>query len=335
MAAGACSSIDRTMTVCSVERPCAARDVAASQRTKRMRNRTNCLAGVCTGAPLRFWSRYDPKRKYDRQMARLSLAALVFVGYCPLSALAQVSSSARDLSYLDPLRDADRLSLSKAARLENQLLQRPEDLSVRASLISHYFQHATAQPRISHILWVIQHHPGSKLAGSPVTRVTSSHDVLSTRSDYESVRIAWIRQIDANPAQPDILANAAAFFEMEEPSRSEVLLKRALRLQPENKFRLAALAKLLHSSDHRLRHQRRSMLRSRVDHASEIRTRVIRQPGTRRGDWGPTPFPNRGGECATHQDRRLISLAVIEPGGGTALNQGSGVVRGANTFNVK
>lgn len=175
-------------------------------------------------------------------MARLSLAALVFVGYCPLSALAQVSSSARDLSYLDPLRDADRLSLSKAARLENQLLQRPEDLSVRARLISHYFQHATAQPRISHILWVIQHHPGSKLAGSPVARVTSSHDVLSTRSDYESVRIAWIRQIDANPAQPDILANAAAFFEMEEPSRSEVLLKRALLLQPENKFRLAALA---------------------------------------------------------------------------------------------
>ncbi len=175
-------------------------------------------------------------------MVRLSLAALVFVGYCPLSAPAQVSNSERDLSYLDPLREADRLSPSEAARLENQLLERPDDLSIRASLISHYFQHATAQPRISHILWVIQHHPGSKLAGSPVTRIGPSQNVLNTRSDYESVRTAWIRQIDANRDQPDILTNAAAFFEIEEPSRSEVLLKRALRLQPENKFRLAALA---------------------------------------------------------------------------------------------
>jgi hypothetical protein len=175
-------------------------------------------------------------------MARLSLAALILVGYCPVSALAQVSNFAGDLSYLDPLREAARLSSSEAARLENQLLQRPDDLSVRARLISHYFQDATAQLRISHVLWVIQHHPGSKLAGSTVARVAPAHDVLSTRSDYESVRSAWIRQIDANPAQPDILGNAAAFFEMEEPSRSEELLKRALRLQPENKFRLAALA---------------------------------------------------------------------------------------------
>ena len=167
---------------------------------------------------------------------------LVLVGYCPLSRLAQVSGSARDLSYLDPLREADRLSPSEAASLENQLLRRPDDLSIRARLISHYFQHAIAQPRISHILWVIQHHPGSKLAGSPVARVAPSSDVLSTRSDYETLRIAWIGQIDANPAQPDVLANAAAFFEIEEPSRSEALLKSALRLQPENKFRLAALA---------------------------------------------------------------------------------------------
>ena len=75
-----------------------------------------------------------------------------------------------------------------------------------------------------------------------MAKVTSRHDVLSTRSDYESVRTAWIRQIDTNPAEPDTLAHAAAFFEMEEPGRSEVLLKRALLLQPENKFRLAALA---------------------------------------------------------------------------------------------
>ena len=190
MAAGACSSIERVMAACCVEKPCAARDVAASQRTKRMRNRTDCHAGVCTGAPLRFRSRYDPKRgpnqrlrEYDRQMARLSLAALVFMGYCPLSAPAQVSNSARSL-YLDPLLEADRLSPSEAARLENQLLQRPDDLSIRARLISHYFRHATAEPRISHILWVIQHHPGSKLAGSPVTRIGPSQDVLNTRSDY-------------------------------------------------------------------------------------------------------------------------------------------------------
>jgi hypothetical protein len=38
------------------------------------------------------------------------------------------------------------------------------------------------------------------------------------------------------------MANAAAFFANEEPSRSEALLKRALQMQPENKFRFAELA---------------------------------------------------------------------------------------------
>ena len=151
----------------------------------------------------------------------------------------------------------------------------------------------------------------------------------------ESVRAAWIRQIDANRDQPDILTNAAAFFEIEEPSRSEVLLKRALRLQPENKFRLAALANFYTRAIASCDINADRCLRSRVDHAIEIELESSDNRNSSRRLGANYPFPESSWRMRSRQDRRFISLTVIETGGGTALNQALGVVRGANTFSVK
>lgn len=142
---------------------------------------------------------------------------------------------------LAPSQDiSHRLAPTEVARMETSLLRNPDDLSTRARLMTHYFQHAIAQPRVAHVLWVIEHHPGSKLAGSPVASVTRS-DLLNTRSDYEAARLLWLRQTEAHPRDAAVLANAGRFFSEEEPRRAEQFLVRAWQLEPENKMRRAAL----------------------------------------------------------------------------------------------
>jgi hypothetical protein len=141
----------------------------------------------------------------------------------------------------DRFRDEYRLPPAEVARLETALIRNPGDLSARARLITHYFQHAVAQPRMEHVLWVVKNRPESKLAGSPVVRVKPASDILSTRSDYEAVRALWIAQIDRRPTDPAVLGNAALFFESEEPVRAAELFERSWRLDPGNKMRRAAL----------------------------------------------------------------------------------------------
>ena len=133
-----------------------------------------------------------------------------------------------------------RLPPTEIARMEAALLRNPHDLSTRARLMTHYFQHAVAQPRVAHVLWIIEHHPDSKLAGSPIASVTRS-DLLNTRSDYEAARLLWLKQIEVHARNAAVLGNAGRFFSEEEPQRAEQLLIRASELDGENKMRRAAL----------------------------------------------------------------------------------------------
>lgn len=166
-------------------------------------------------------------------------AAAILVAFLPLWC-----EEKRSLSFLDAMQEPGRLSSAAVARLENALLHKPGDLSARARLIVHYTQYALSQPRVEHIVWVIEHHPGSKLAGSPISRIAPASNPLSTRADYERARIAWVKQVDSHPKDADVLANAARFFEAEEPERAEALLRRSLVLDPSNQFRVAALARI-------------------------------------------------------------------------------------------
>jgi hypothetical protein len=134
-----------------------------------------------------------------------------------------------------------RLSPAEVARLETHLIRSPGDLSIRARLLTHYFQFAVGQPRLEHILWVVKNRPESKLAGSPVVRVDPQVDTWSTRNDYEAVRALWNRNVEAFASNPSVLSNAARFFEAEDPVRSADLLRRSWRLDAENRFRRAGL----------------------------------------------------------------------------------------------
>jgi hypothetical protein len=162
--------------------------------------------------------------------------ALTFV-----SAIVAQTPVHRDLSFLDVLSEQYRLSPAEVARLEANLIRNPGDLSARARLLTHYFQHAVSPPRLEHILWVVKNRPESKLAGSPVVRIAPHSNSLSTRSDYEAVRTLWISNVERRTADAAVLGNAALFFEAEEPERAADLFERSWRLDPENKMRQTAL----------------------------------------------------------------------------------------------
>lgn len=162
---------------------------------------------------------------------RLVIHVLLLAGLAP----------AQDVAHLDVLKQHNRISPAEIARMENAVLSNPHDLSTRARLMVHYFQHASSQPRMAHVLWVIAHHPDSKLAGSPFAGVKRS-DLLNTRSDYEAARLLWLKQAESHPANAAVLANAARFFAAEEPQRAEALLLKAWQLDTTDKTRLATLA---------------------------------------------------------------------------------------------
>jgi hypothetical protein len=171
-------------------------------------------------------------------LRRGATAVLTFA----FAALSQTPAG-KDLSYLDGIPEKHRLAPAEVARLETNLIRNPGDLSSRARLLIHYFQHIEAQPRMKHIIWVVRNHPDSKLAGSPFVRVTPDSDTLGTRGDYEAVRALWLTNIVRRSGNAAVLGNAAVFFETEEPARAAELLKRSWSLDPENKMRRAALVR--------------------------------------------------------------------------------------------
>jgi hypothetical protein len=167
-------------------------------------------------------------------------AVVAAVGILACNTFAQTPGR-RDLSYLDILPELHHRAPAEVARLEANLIRNPDDLSARARVLTYYFRHGVAQPRLHHILWVVKNRPESKLAGSPVVRITPESNALSTRSDYEAVRALWLMNIERHPGEAAVLANAAVFFEAEEPVRAADLFRRSWRLDGDNAFRRAAL----------------------------------------------------------------------------------------------
>lgn len=163
------------------------------------------------------------------------------VGFALCLVIPTLGQTTRDLSFLDPLAEKERLAPAEVARLEADLIRNPLDLSARARLLTCYFQYGASQPRVEHIVWVVKNHPESKLAGSPVVRIAPVSDTLSTRSDYERVRTLWLTNVEKYRSKASVLVNAGLFFEREEPVRAGELFKRAWTLEPDNGFIRAAL----------------------------------------------------------------------------------------------
>jgi hypothetical protein len=91
--------------------------------------------------------------------------------------------------------------------------------------------------RRPHILWLIEHHPESKLAGEGGARIyPASLDPLADPAGYEQAKKLWLRQTSRKDVSVQALSNAARFFEAYDKPLSEQLLLKAMSIDPRKEW---------------------------------------------------------------------------------------------------
>ena len=130
-------------------------------------------------------------------------------------------------------RDGRTLSREDAVRLEAHLEQNPEDLPGRARLLGYYFYRslavsgpaATHDARRRHILWLIQHHPESELAGTSEVTIDPVGHALADPEGYRVAKAAWLLRMEARKADRAVLRHAAKFFTLPDKELAERALQ--------------------------------------------------------------------------------------------------------------
>lgn len=125
------------------------------------------------------------------------------------------------------------LSEADVARLENRLRKHPTDVRARYKVLGYMGQHRfmnpeLAQRRVDHVLWFIENRPELAFTGSPFCHV------MGLEPEYHRVRAAWDNVVAAHDLPTAALRSAARFFSLEDPKRSQDLLERGERLEPDS-----------------------------------------------------------------------------------------------------
>lgn len=143
--------------------------------------------------------------------------------------------------------EGSRLSEAEANALEEALEAKPNDLRSRAKLLGYYFLRHRSSPdararRAKHVLWVIEHHPDSDIAGSPYAQF----DPILDADAHAQAKALWRKQVERRPDDVDVLGNAASAALREDGETAEALLERAKALEPRNPDWPRELAHLHH-----------------------------------------------------------------------------------------
>lgn len=138
-------------------------------------------------------------------------------------------------------KDGFETSAEEAQRLEERLREQPGDLPARSRLIAYYFYQAQPEPLAGHVLYVIEHHPESALAGSdPVSAIYPR----PIDPNWETKARLWREQATVHHSDARVQENAAQFLMQVDQEEAERLLERAMALAPENRRLKAKLAAL-------------------------------------------------------------------------------------------
>jgi hypothetical protein len=139
-------------------------------------------------------------------------------------------------------RESWGISPDQASRLEESLSRDPNDLAARAQLLGYYFAtggrlspEGLHEARLRHILWLVQNHPESELAGISEATIDPAGGPLADRTGYEKVKALWLEQVKANPDTIMVLANAAWFFKLPDKATAARLLVHLHSIDPGNK----------------------------------------------------------------------------------------------------
>jgi len=146
-------------------------------------------------------------------------------------------------------RMAAPITAKEAAALEGSLSKNPDNLSTREQLIRYYFEAAITdrtpeveEKREQHIFWLIEHHPGSELAGSPETGIMAM-DFAGSSEGYQHGKQLWLAQVEKNSANQRILRNAAEFLTLSDGKIAQELLEKAAALDPNDTETSSRLAR--------------------------------------------------------------------------------------------
>ncbi len=82
---------------------------------------------------------------------------------------------------------------------------------------------ATIGARRRHILWLIENHPESEVAGLPEARIAPEGDRLSDEEGYRQAKELWLAQAETQKDSPAVRRNAAAFLQAHDQAIAEDL----------------------------------------------------------------------------------------------------------------
>ncbi len=149
---------------------------------------------------------------------------------------------------LQRYRAAREMTSGQVGELEASLRRNPEDLETRGRLLAFYWSalgggderagEAATAARQRHILWLIQNHPESELAGSVEARIfLTGGDSFTDPAGYAEARELWLARTRRPEVSAAVLGNASRFFEAAEQPLAEQLLLRAQAQDPQGPWR--------------------------------------------------------------------------------------------------
>jgi hypothetical protein len=126
------------------------------------------------------------------------------------------------------------MSAAAANQLEQKLLVKPDDLSSRIKLLGYYsgrnWDSGAGYVRQKHVLWVIEHHPESEIAGLRYAQLDPELD----GEVYQKGKSIWLKHAKLKPKNATVLGNAAEFFMLNDEATAESLLVKAGSVDPKN-----------------------------------------------------------------------------------------------------
>ncbi len=125
-----------------------------------------------------------------------------------------------------------QLSKANAKQLESALKSLPYDFPTRARLLGFYFHKglpnfgrtATIEARRRHVLWLIENHPESSIAGLPEAIIDPDGHDLADQEGYQQAKALWLAQAEKKKDDAAVRRNAAKFLQRHDQAIAETLL---------------------------------------------------------------------------------------------------------------
>ncbi len=124
----------------------------------------------------------------------------------------------------------------RAASLEAELFENPEDLFARAQLVGYYYRQfrdrSARARRHEHVLWLVKNAPEANVLNESEGWIDQS---LYSETYRKATRL-WSSHLESDPNNLAILQNAASFYTLGDRETAIQLLERAQALDASNPF---------------------------------------------------------------------------------------------------